>query len=181
MARTGGLFGYEWDAATNSDTNSHINRIAHIANVAPDTHHAKLTARFGKCKSELTCARGTTRRDSILGLMDILGALYSSTVFMGIANALIVLPVVAAERAVVYRERSSRMYSTLTYSMAQGMAELPYLLAQVSALKGLASISVCTCVCPCSASMRCSALAASGSGMTIRNHAALRAKWYMAT
>ncbi len=50
----------------------------------------------------------------------------------GIANALIVLPVVANERPVAYRERASGLYSTFTYTMAQGMAELPYLVVQVS-------------------------------------------------
>lgn len=39
----------------------------------------------------------------MLGLMDILGAIYSTTVFMGIANCLVVLPVVHNERAVFYR------------------------------------------------------------------------------
>lgn len=67
----------------------------------------------------------------MLGLLDILGALYSTTVFMGIANCLIVLPVVANERPVMYRERASGLYSTFTYTMAQGMAELPYLFSQV--------------------------------------------------
>jgi hypothetical protein len=68
--------------------------------------------------------------DTLLGLMDILGALYSTTVFMGIANCLIILPVINGERAVFYRERASGMYNTLAYTMAQGMVELPYLLAQ---------------------------------------------------
>jgi len=70
------------------------------------------------------------KRDTMLGLLDILGAIYSTTVFMGIANCLIVLPVVHNERAVFYRERSSGMYNTVVYTMAQGFAELPYLLTQ---------------------------------------------------
>lgn len=70
------------------------------------------------------------KTDSLLGLQDILGSLYASTIFMGIVNALTVQAVVAADRPAFYRERSSGLYGTLAYTMAQGMAELPYLIVQ---------------------------------------------------
>lgn len=40
------------------------------------------------------------------------------------------MPVVAADRAVFYRERASRMYRTTIFAMAQGLAEMPWLFLQ---------------------------------------------------
>lgn len=70
------------------------------------------------------------RSNTLLGVMDILGGLYSSTVFMGISNCLTILPVINADRAVYYREKAAGMYAVFPYTLAQGLAEMPYLLAQ---------------------------------------------------
>ena len=58
----------------------------------------------------------------------MLGALYASVLFFAIINALVVQPVISAERAVSYRERAAGMYSFA-----------PWVLALVSWL----SLSVC--------------------------------------
>lgn len=67
----------------------------------------------------------------MLGLLNIMGALYSTTVFMGISNCLTILPVVNSDRAVFYRERASGMYHVMGAVLSQGMAEMPYIMAQV--------------------------------------------------
>lgn len=63
-------------------------------------------------------------------ITNIGGALYSSTCFLAVTNALVVLPVIQAERAVFYRERAAGYYSAGAYSQAQGLIEMPYLVAQ---------------------------------------------------
>jgi hypothetical protein len=45
--------------------------------------------------------------------------MYSAIIFFGISNCSGVLPRIAAERAVMYRERFAGMYSSWAYSFAQ--------------------------------------------------------------
>jgi len=45
-------------------------------------------------------------------------------------NAMTVQPLVGAERVVFYRERAAMLYSPGPYSLALGLAEVPYLIAQ---------------------------------------------------
>ncbi|KAI3924912.1 hypothetical protein MKW98_031163 [Papaver atlanticum] len=52
-------------------------------------------------------------------LKKLLGAMYSSTLFLGAGNATSVQPVVAVERTVFYREKAAGMYSALPYAFAQ--------------------------------------------------------------
>lgn len=52
------------------------------------------------------------------GLLNVLGALYASVLFFAVINALIVQPVLSAERAVSYRERAAGMYSFLPWTLA---------------------------------------------------------------
>lgn len=61
----------------------------------------------------------------------MLGALYASVLFFAVINALIVQPVLSAERAVSYRERAAGMYSFW-----------PWTLALVSTLKPTNSVCV---------------------------------------
>ena len=56
----------------------------------------------------------------VADVQNVLGVLYSSTVFQGNFNYMTVLPVVAYERAVFYRERSASMYAAGPYSSATG-------------------------------------------------------------
>ena len=52
------------------------------------------------------------------GLTNVLGALYASVLFFAIINALVVQPVISAERAVSYRERAAGMYSFAPWVLA---------------------------------------------------------------
>ncbi|GLC47082.1 hypothetical protein PLESTM_002024000 [Pleodorina starrii] len=70
------------------------------------------------------------KRTSLLGVMDIMGALYSTTVFMGISNCLTILPVINSDRAVFYRERAAGMFHLFPYVLSQGLAEMPYIAVQ---------------------------------------------------
>ncbi|XP_038698803.1 pleiotropic drug resistance protein 3-like isoform X2 [Tripterygium wilfordii] len=63
-------------------------------------------------------------------LFNITGSMYASVLFLGINNCASVLPYVATERNVMYRERFAGMYSVWTYSLAQVMIEIPYSFVQ---------------------------------------------------
>ncbi|CAK7326251.1 unnamed protein product [Dovyalis caffra] len=63
-------------------------------------------------------------------LFNIAGSMYSIIIFFGINNCSPVLPFVARERAVLYRERFAGMYSSWAYSLAQVLVEVPYLLIE---------------------------------------------------
>jgi hypothetical protein len=58
-------------------------------------------------------------RDSTQALSVVMGALYSSCMFLGVSNASTVQPIVSIERTVFYREKAAGMYSPLSYAMAQ--------------------------------------------------------------
>lgn len=49
----------------------------------------------------------------------VMGALYSSCLFLGVNNASSVQPVVSIERTVFYREKAAGMYSPFSYAAAQ--------------------------------------------------------------
>ncbi|KAI4352597.1 hypothetical protein L6164_006833 [Bauhinia variegata] len=59
-------------------------------------------------------------------LLNLLGAMYSAIIFLGVVNTNSVQPVVAIERTVFYRERAAGMYSELPYSLGQVAIELIY-------------------------------------------------------
>ncbi|KAE9446714.1 hypothetical protein C3L33_21400, partial [Rhododendron williamsianum] len=63
-------------------------------------------------------------------LFNVLGAMYSASIFLGINNCTSVLPYVSTERSVLYRERFAGMYGSWAYALAQVTIEVPYLLAQ---------------------------------------------------
>ncbi|KAL6518254.1 ABC transporter G member 42 [Orobanche minor] len=63
-------------------------------------------------------------------LSTTIGAIYAAVFFVGINNSQTVQPVVATERTVFYRERATRMYSSLPYAMAQVFVEIPYVFLQ---------------------------------------------------
>lgn len=58
-------------------------------------------------------------RDSTQNLYVVLGALYSSCLFLGVSNASSVQPIVSIERTVFYREKAAGMYSSFPYAAAQ--------------------------------------------------------------
>eukprot|EP00808_Paulinella_micropora_P013403 g48123.t1 len=53
--------------------------------------------------------------------------MYLTLDFLGVFNMMTVLEISTCERAVFYRERSSRLYGELAYSLATLFAELPYI------------------------------------------------------
>ncbi|CAM8903086.1 unnamed protein product [Rhodiola kirilowii] len=63
-------------------------------------------------------------------LFTILGSMYVSVIFLGVNICSTVLPHVATERAVLYREKYAGMYSSRAYSFAQVAIEVPYILMQ---------------------------------------------------
>ncbi|XP_038702840.1 pleiotropic drug resistance protein 3-like [Tripterygium wilfordii] len=64
--------------------------------------------------------------DNQQDLFNILGSMYASIFFMGTINCNLVLPYVATERSVMYREKLAGMYSPWAYSLAQATIEIPY-------------------------------------------------------
>ncbi|KAG2451837.1 hypothetical protein HYH02_003613 [Chlamydomonas schloesseri] len=88
-----------------------------------------VTLGMGLMFGTLYWARGN-KRTTMLGVMDIMGSLYSTTVFMGISNCLTILPVINSDRAVFYRERAAGMFHVFPYVLSQGLAEMPYLAVQ---------------------------------------------------
>uniref|UniRef100_A0A5B7BKX4 Putative ABC transporter G family member 31-like n=1 Tax=Davidia involucrata TaxID=16924 RepID=A0A5B7BKX4_DAVIN len=71
-----------------------------------------------------------SRRDTTQNLLVVMGALYSSCLFLGVNNSASVQPIVSVERTVFYRERAAGMYSPFPYAAAQGLVELPYIAVQ---------------------------------------------------
>ncbi|KAJ6794307.1 ABC transporter G family member 41-like isoform X1 [Iris pallida] len=59
-------------------------------------------------------------------LFNILGSMFIATLFLGVNNCSCVLPIVARERNVLYREKFAGMYSSWAYSAAQVAIEIPY-------------------------------------------------------
>ncbi|KAH9290325.1 hypothetical protein KI387_034442 [Taxus chinensis] len=71
-----------------------------------------------------------SKRSEQQDLLNILGSMFASILFIGVTNATSVQPVVSLERVVFYRERAAGMYSALPYALAQVAIELPYVLIQ---------------------------------------------------
>ncbi|GMJ09284.1 polar auxin transport inhibitor sensitive 1, PLEIOTROPIC DRUG RESISTANCE 9 [Hibiscus trionum] len=58
---------------------------------------------------------------------NIMGSMYVFVIFTGVSSCSSLLPFVATQRIVVYRERFARMYSSWAYSLAQVIIEIPYI------------------------------------------------------
>ncbi|KAK7305391.1 hypothetical protein VNO77_43296 [Canavalia gladiata] len=71
-----------------------------------------------------------TKRETIQQVYVIMGALFSACLFLGVNNASSVQPVVSIERTVFYREKAAGMYSPISYAIAQGLVEIPYIFVQ---------------------------------------------------
>ncbi|XP_061351458.1 pleiotropic drug resistance protein 3-like isoform X2 [Gastrolobium bilobum] len=65
-------------------------------------------------------------------VFNVFGSMFAATIFFGINNCSTVLPYVATERNVLYRERFAGMYSPWAYSFAQVLIEVPYLFTQAA-------------------------------------------------
>ncbi|XP_058191657.1 pleiotropic drug resistance protein 3-like isoform X2 [Rhododendron vialii] len=77
----------------------------------------------------LFCGQGR-KINNQQSLFNVLGAIYSATIFLGANNCMLVLPYISTERSVLYRERFAGMYGSWAYALAQVMIEVPYVLAQ---------------------------------------------------
>ncbi|KAK2649788.1 hypothetical protein Ddye_017277 [Dipteronia dyeriana] len=64
--------------------------------------------------------------------LNVLGAMYIFQQTIGISNCATVIPFIAKERYIVYRERFAGMYSSWAYSFAQVMIEIPYSFVQAA-------------------------------------------------
>ncbi|KAG2454472.1 hypothetical protein HYH02_001490 [Chlamydomonas schloesseri] len=62
--------------------------------------------------------------DSDVGVLDLLGVIYTSALFLPLTNMLMVMAVVESERVVYYRERAAHMYSGAVFAAAQSAAKL---------------------------------------------------------
>ncbi|DBB05992.1 hypothetical protein WJX82_004698 [Trebouxia sp. C0006] len=80
---------------------------------------------FGACFWKLGGKTGNEQQ-----VYNTLGALLTSTLFLGILNSIFVQPVVSAERAVFYRERAAGMYSVGPWYLALATVEAMYQIAQ---------------------------------------------------
>ncbi|CAI7754317.1 unnamed protein product [Closterium sp. NIES-53] len=67
---------------------------------------------------------------TMLDVFNVMGALYTTAIFMAWNNSAAVQPLVAVERTVYYREKAAGLYGALPYAFAQGLIELPYVLVQ---------------------------------------------------
>eukprot|EP00249_Psilotum_nudum_P025134 c29384_g1_i2 orf=661-5040(+) len=63
-------------------------------------------------------------------ILNVMGAMYASVLFIGINNASTVQPVVSVERTVFYREKAAGMFSALPYAFGQIAIEFPYIFFQ---------------------------------------------------
>nr|XP_017234537.1 PREDICTED: pleiotropic drug resistance protein 3-like [Daucus carota subsp. sativus]XP_017234538.1 PREDICTED: pleiotropic drug resistance protein 3-like [Daucus carota subsp. sativus] len=60
-------------------------------------------------------------------LFNMLGLIFSATIFCGINNSSSVIPYITTERNVLYRERFAGMYAPWAYGLAQVTIEVPYI------------------------------------------------------
>ncbi|EFJ39478.1 hypothetical protein VOLCADRAFT_100922 [Volvox carteri f. nagariensis] len=65
-------------------------------------------------------------RNSMVGLMDIMGVIFSGALFLPMTNLMMIMPQVMNERVVFYRERASGMYSPVVFAAVQSMSEMPF-------------------------------------------------------
>ncbi|XP_020230451.1 ABC transporter G family member 31, partial [Cajanus cajan] len=71
-----------------------------------------------------------SKRESTQELFVVMGALYSTCMFVGVNNSSSVQPIVSIERTVFYREKAAGMFSPIAYAAAQGLVEIPYIAVQ---------------------------------------------------
>ncbi|XP_058083528.1 pleiotropic drug resistance protein 3-like isoform X1 [Magnolia sinica] len=69
-------------------------------------------------------------RNNEQDLFNILGSMFIAMIFLGVNNCSTIMPFVARERTVLYREKFAGMYSSRAYSFAQVAIEIPYILLQ---------------------------------------------------
>ncbi|MCD7463338.1 transcription factor [Datura stramonium] len=63
-------------------------------------------------------------------LFNAMGSTYAPLLVLGLQHTSSVMPVVAVERTIFYRERAAGMYSTIPYAFGQVFIEMPYVFVQ---------------------------------------------------
>lgn len=63
-------------------------------------------------------------------VLNVIGVLFSSALFVGITNCLTIQHLVSTQRAVFFRERAAGMYTESAFGLSQQLVELPYLVTQ---------------------------------------------------
>jgi len=71
-----------------------------------------------------------SQRSTPTEIFNLMGAQFVCIAFIGTYNTYAVVPVLAIERPVFYRERASKMYGAFPYALAQGLVEIPYVAVQ---------------------------------------------------
>lgn len=79
---------------------------------------------------------------SQLGITAVQGALYASTVFIGIINSISCQPIVAGKRGVMYREKAAGMYSVFPW--VAGMVSSWLLCPEQDNVKENLHLQLCT-------------------------------------
>ena len=90
-------------------------------------------------------------------MQDVLGSLFTSVIFLGFINFQMIIPTFLMERPVMNRERASRLYSVLPWTLSMEDVEIPWIVVQVRAGNDRHIVSGC-----------CSSFSA-----VLRNHRAL--------
>jgi ABC-type multidrug transport system permease subunit len=65
-----------------------------------------------------------------LGIQNVLGALYASVIFLGIINSIVLQPIAAENRGVLYRERAAGLYAIFPWIAAMMTMEVVYCTVQ---------------------------------------------------
>ena len=72
-------------------------------------------------------------RSTTQGVNRIAAMQFLAVINLGFNNAFTVQPILAVERGVFYRERAAYYYNSISYGLAQGDVEIPFLIVQVTA------------------------------------------------
>ncbi|CAM6085681.1 unnamed protein product [Calypogeia fissa] len=70
------------------------------------------------------------KRSSHFNVLEVMGAIYASSILIGIIMSTTVQPMIGTERAVFYREHAAGLYSPTPYALSQVLVEIPYTFVQ---------------------------------------------------
>ncbi|CAM6108621.1 unnamed protein product [Calypogeia fissa] len=70
------------------------------------------------------------KRSSHFNILEVTGAIYGSSLLIGITMCTTVQPMIGTERAVFYREHAAGLYSAIPYALSQILIEIPYTFVQ---------------------------------------------------
>ena len=126
LGRSAGALGRTWDVCKRSHWAHWRNPQYTVTKMLSITFVALIYGITYIGQGKLPAEGGTTAN-----IQNIVGLLYSSSLFTGVLNCNLVLPVQMNEREVFYRE-SKTLYGTISYGLASLTREMPYLAAQAA-------------------------------------------------